>query len=378
MTKARSNAVAEAAKGDLSVGTGTNLAGILPVGNSGEQIVADSSTSTGLRYTSLFGANKNKILNGDYNINQRNFTSSTDGSYGFDRWFIDANAGPNTYSSQTFTPGAAPVAGYEGKNFAQVVTTGQSGGAYCRLVQRIEDVRNFAGQTITISFWIKASSGTPTISADALQVFGSGGSSTVELRATGQVISTSWARYSFNITLGNLSGKTIGTNSYLQIGVLLSSSAVAHNNNTFQIWGVQAEAGSVATPFQTATGTLQGELAACQRYYWRNTPGTNYGTYGVGVAGSTTVAYIPIFLPVPMRITPTSIDVPTSASNLQLTNWGTTSWTPSAISIDASGSTFNTITVQATTTGLVTGQAVTIRNNNGSTSSYFIGASAEL
>jgi hypothetical protein len=33
------------------------------------------------------------------------------------------------------------------------------------------------------------------------------------------------------------------------------------------MWGLQVESGSVATAFQTATGTLQGELSACQRYY---------------------------------------------------------------------------------------------------------------
>lgn len=52
MTKARSNAVANAAKGDLTVGSGTNTSGVLALGNNGEQIVADSSTSTGLRYRS--------------------------------------------------------------------------------------------------------------------------------------------------------------------------------------------------------------------------------------------------------------------------------------------------------------------------------------
>ncbi len=71
MTKARSNAVAEAAKGDLSVGSGTNLAGILAVGNNGETLVADSSTSTGLRYQGSQAAAKNYLINGAMDFWQR-------------------------------------------------------------------------------------------------------------------------------------------------------------------------------------------------------------------------------------------------------------------------------------------------------------------
>jgi hypothetical protein len=51
MTKARSNAVANAAKGDLTVGNGTNLSGILAVGSNGDTLVADSSTATGLKWS---------------------------------------------------------------------------------------------------------------------------------------------------------------------------------------------------------------------------------------------------------------------------------------------------------------------------------------
>jgi hypothetical protein len=266
------------AKGDL-FGYSTTQARVA-VGNDGETLVADSSTSTGLRYTALFGANKNKIINGDFNINQRNFTSLTcsgTDQYGFDRWLGVSNTGTVTYSTQAFTAGAAPVAGYEGTNFARMVTSGQSGTtAYAILSQKIEDVRTFANQTITVSFWAKAASGTPKVAIEMAQGFGSGGSAGVNTYAGQATISTSWARYSVSVAIPSISGKTIGAGSVLSVNIWFSSGtaldsrtgSIGIQTGTFDIWGVQAEAGSVATPFQTATGTIQGELAACQRYYW--------------------------------------------------------------------------------------------------------------
>ena len=74
-----------------------------------------------------FVAGKNKIINGDFYVNQRNFSSTTTSSvYMFDRWTQYLADGTVTYSAQTFTPGTAPVAGYEGKNFIRCVTTGQT------------------------------------------------------------------------------------------------------------------------------------------------------------------------------------------------------------------------------------------------------------
>jgi hypothetical protein len=228
-----------------------------------------------------FTAGKNKIINGDFTINQRNFSSSTTSTaYGFDRFMMIYVDGTVTYSAQTFTAGTAPVAGYEAKNFARIVTSGQTlAGARANWKQPIENVRTLAGQTATVSFWAKAGSGTPKIAVELWQGFGSGGSPSAGVPTyAGQVtLSTSWARYSVTVAVPSISGKTIGTtentselqcNLFVSAGTDLNSrtGSLGIQSNTFDIWGVQVEAGSIATPFQTATGSLGGELTLCQRY----------------------------------------------------------------------------------------------------------------
>jgi len=262
-----------------------------------------------------FVAGKNKIINGDFNINQRNFTSVTsDGAFGFDRWFAYLNGGSGaTYSTQTFSPGNA-ITGYESTNYAQLVTTGQSGATpYTILLERIEDVRAFAGQTATFSFWAKAASGTPKVAIEFQQVF-NGSQSSISIPFGSVTISTSWARYSITGTIPSISGKTLSAGNCLELNIWVSAgsnynsraSSIGVQNNTFSIWGVQLEAGSVATPFTTATGTLQGELAAAQRYYWRNTAasGSPLSSFGTAYTSSGIMVYVPF--PVPMRTTPSS------------------------------------------------------------------------
>jgi hypothetical protein len=319
------------AKGDL-FGYSTTQARVA-VGNDGETLVADSSAATGLKWAAPstgaeslgFTAGKNKIINGDFYINQRNFTSATvSDAYGFDRWLQQYNSstpGSTTYSAQTFTPGTAPVAGYEGKNFARQVTTSQvSAPDYAYLVQRIESVRTLADQTVVVSFWAKAASGTPKVSVEFTQLFGSGGSPSSPVRNyIGQVtLSTSWTRYSVTASIASISGKTIGTAGDDWLGLYLWTSAgsdynartnsLGLQNNTFDFWGVQVENGTTATAFQTATGTIQGELAACQRYYVRNTAGDSYSHLAYGIATATNQAYLDFRLPVQFRVFPTSID----------------------------------------------------------------------
>jgi hypothetical protein len=344
------------AKGDLIAATAADTPARLAVGTNGQVLTADSTAATGLAWTTVSGAptslgysaGKNKIINGDFYINQRNFTSATaSDSYGFDRWlqqFNSSTPASTTYSAQTFTPGTAPVAGYEGKNFARQVTTSQvSAPDYAYLVQRIESVRTLANQTVVVSFWAKAASGTPKVSVEFTQLFGSGGSPSSPVRNyIGQVtLSTSWTRYSVTASIASISGKTIGTAGDDWLGLYLWTSAgsdynartnsLGLQNNTFDFWGVQVENGTTATAFQTATGTLQGELAACQRYYYRvtNPNSTSDAMMPTGFAVATTQANIWMPAPVSMRVTPTVLD----SANIRLFD-GVSAFTPT-LSIQA-------------------------------------------
>lgn len=262
-----------------------------------------------------FAAGKNAIINGNFSVNQRNFTSTTTPTtFGHDRWRLRSAGGTATYSTQAFTAGTAPVAGYEGTNFARLVTSGQSTvNDYAAIEQPIEDVRTFAGQTVTVSFWAKASTGTPNIGLSLQQYFGSGGSATNYTSPAVKTITSSWARYSFNVTVPSVAGKTITTSTNLSlwletsVGTSISAAgfaAVGIQNVTIDIWGVQVESGSTATAFQTATGTIQGELAACQRYYQVIATGNTKGVSTM--AGYTSTSAYGIYtLRTEMRTAPT-------------------------------------------------------------------------
>jgi hypothetical protein len=381
------------AKGDLVVGTGADTYSRLATGNNGETLVADSSATTGLRWQGNYAAGKNAFINGDFFINQRGFTSNTTTDlYNFDRWQTVNSDGTVTCTPQTFTPGTAPVAGYEGKNFLRIVTTGQTAtSARANLTQKIESVRSFAGQTVTVSFYAKANSATPAISVEAFQNFGSGGSPSASVSgsvASGTVvkktISTSWARYSATLTIPSISGKTLGTTNdgFLAINFWISggsdfntrTDSIGIQTNTFDFWGVQVEAGSVATAFQTATGTLAGELAACQRYYYRITPnGVNSTLSALGAAGSTTGAVIVTPTPVTLRTNPSSIDY----STLSLIDAAGNNTAITALALSGNTTSGNMVNMDVTVASGLTAQRPYWIRANASTSAY-LGFSSEL
>jgi hypothetical protein len=228
-----------------------------------------SASSTYVPQNNAMFAGKNKIINGDFGIWQRG-TSNSSGvadTYLADRWKISFSGTPTTFSQsqQAFSAGTAPVAGYEAAFFHRIAVTTVGTATGVILMQPIEDVRTFAGQTVTLSFWAKGDSSRTPSSILLQQNFGSGGSGAVNTSVSSPTtITSSWTRYSYTFNLPSISGKTIGTSNYLLVYLAMPVAS----SSSFDSWGWQLEAGSVVTPFVPAGGGSVGaELALCQRYF---------------------------------------------------------------------------------------------------------------
>ena len=264
-------------------------------------------------------AAKNFVINGGMDVWQRgtSFTGSTT-AFCADRFQAYRNTTGSTFSRQaTSDTTNLPFIQYcirAQRNNGDTATNG------IWVSQTLESVNSIplAGKTVTLSFYARAGANFSSAS-NALTVVLASGTGTdqnifsgftgnANVVNTTATLTTTWQRFTFT-------GTVAATATQLATYTVYTPSGTAGAADYFEITGVQLEVGSVATPFSRAGGNIQGELAACQRYYTRFTADSSNSYFGGGPAYSSTVAPTMMQLPVQMRVAPTSVDYSTLALN---------------------------------------------------------------
>ena len=253
---------------------------------------------------------KNLIINGAMEVAQRNtsLTGRTDSAtvLTVDRFHHHASGGTFNTSQQTVTNGGMPGLPIKFKNYLKFDVT--SGANNCGVWHTIEDVRTVQGLH-TYSFYARGTNpSSGHYELDFRQYFGSGGSSIAELTPYDVVLSSEWKRYTFTFTPDSLSGKTVGAGSYYRIFLRQPDDDNTTNAYSFEITGVQLEAGGNATDFEHRS--YGEELALCQRYY--QVHDGHYLQVVSPTTGSNADFYNTLAYWVPMRDTP---DVSQSYTN---------------------------------------------------------------
>ena len=274
---------------------------------------------------------KNKIINGDMVIDQRNSGASVTPAadqYVLDRWnfFVSQSS---KLTAQQNAGAVTPPTGFTNyfgltSSSSYAVLTGD----YFGTRQYIEgfnvadlDFGKATAKTITVSFWARSS------------LTGSFGGALTNGAGTrsypfSYTISTAnnWTQISVTIA-GDTSGTWLTTNGKgmelrfsMGAGTTFSGTAntwasadyvqptgsvsvVGTSGATLYITGVQLERNTTATPFEWLPYTT--ELALCQRYFVELYGKTNaYQPLGFGNTYTTTAGSYCIYLPVPMRTVP--------------------------------------------------------------------------
>lgn len=235
---------------------------------------------------------RNRIINGDMRIDQRNagasqtFTAGAALAYSVDR-FYGYCTGANV-TGQRVTATAPNEFAYRFTGAASVTAIGFG--------TRLEatNTQDLAGSTATLSVQL-ANSLLTTVTwtafyANTADAFGTLASPTRTQIATGTfTVNSTLTTYSTQISIP--SAATTGLEIVFTVG--------AQTSGTWTIDNVQLEAGSSATAFERRPyGT---ELALCQRYFWQTVQQVDLDGYNVGGPK----AYQYVCNPTTMRASPT-------------------------------------------------------------------------
>jgi len=310
---------------------------------------------------------RNRIINGDMRIDQRNNGASvtpaaTGYTYSVDRWSTYCTA-IGKFSFQQNAGAVVPPTGFQKYlGFTSLAATSVGASDLYAFKQAIEGLNsadlNFGSVSappITISFWVRSSL-TGTFGGS----LNNGGNTrcypftytissantweqktiTVVGDTTGawETNTSTGVQLFFGLGVGSSSQGTANTWQTSVGGVFGpagATSVVGTSGATFYITGVQLEAGTVATPFERRD--YGRELMMCQRYYAKTftpetAPAQNAGNNGaIGFISQAPQPWDAMWkFPVEMRAQPTIITYSTNAAS---SNWSTNTYTPTASTV---------------------------------------------
>jgi len=340
---------------------------------------------------------RNRIINGDMRIDQRNAGASvtpTSGDYTLDRWNVE-NSQASKYSVQQNAGSVTPPTGYV--NYLGVTSLSSyslSATDYFSIKQQIEGFNvadlswgTSGAKSIVLSFMVYSSltgtfggcivnSAGSRFYAFSYSVASANTWTSISVSIPGDTSGT-WLKdngigISLRFSLGTGSTYSASSSvwgSAVYLSVTGATSVVGTNGATFYITGVQLEVGSVATPFERRQ--YGQELMLCQRYYYRE---TTTGTFGDASAHSSTSAINRVWFPVTMRTSPTALEQTGTASNYAV-YFATTGTACSAVPAFRDATTYIAQTTLTVSSGLTAGQAGFLYAN---AVTAYLGWSAEL
>lgn len=225
--------------------------------------------------------NENSLINGNFDIWQRNTTQSATGMLSDDRWDNSSSGSTIVSGRQAHTTGQTDVPGSP-TYFSRTTITSVAGvGNYVQKTQKIENVRTHAGETVTLTLWARHGATASSMSVELLQYFGTGGSPSANVSGIGVTkfaLTSTFAKYSTVISVPSISGKTIGSNENSYVNVILWFDAGSNFNARTSSLGqlswvpdisrVSLVRGDVShLPDPWTPPSVGDELQKCMRYY---------------------------------------------------------------------------------------------------------------
>lgn len=310
-------------------------------GTAGKVVTADQIPQA------MYIGRRNLAINGGFDVWQRGaggaatFSTPTSGDYTADRWAVEYDGTIGTFIVSQVELTQAQRASYvtafgsppPSYGLRWNHTSAGSGQTIKKLRTRIENLRQFQGIKVRVSFSAFVASGTADVSLYTEYGFGTGGApSSVDVGPTAGAftLTTSRQRFEATLTISDFSGKTFGTDgphtSYLEIGLDLPlNSAHDMTINDFQV-----EFGEVTTPFERRA--VADVLRDCFRYYWKSFPYATAPAQNAGATGAVTWRAIvagavatgrPVDLDLPVEMRSSGATVTSynpSAANAQVRN----------------------------------------------------------